>query len=68
MTPIAPAHLRAWLEWYEAMGVVEPVGEHPIDRLRPAPPGSPPREESSRSGRDARPVPATPAPPSQPRA
>jgi DNA polymerase len=78
MTSITSAHLRAWLEWYEAMGVVEPVGEHPIDRLRPLAPGAGRREGSSRSGHAARPLPATPVPatpvpapsarPAQPRA
>jgi uracil-DNA glycosylase len=69
MASISQAQLRAWLEWYAAMGVVEAVGEHPIDRLRPAPPGSSRREASSRSGHAAHPMPAPPpAPPSPPRA
>jgi uracil-DNA glycosylase family 4 len=40
MPSISPAHLRAWLDWYELMGVVEPVGEHPIAGLRPAQAGA----------------------------
>jgi uracil-DNA glycosylase len=64
MAPISPAQLRAWLEWYAAMGVVEPVGEQPIDRLQPLPPAPDRREESFRSGHAAGPVPAPPAPPS----
>jgi uracil-DNA glycosylase len=66
MTSISPAQLRAWLDWYEAMGVVETVGDHPVDRLRPAPPAPGRREGSSRSGHDAPPGPAPPAPPAQP--
>jgi uracil-DNA glycosylase len=66
MTAISPAQLRAWLEWYEAMGVVEPVGEHPIDRLQPtpAPPGrpdSPPRSGAAEFLR----APARPRPPAE---
>jgi len=64
MTAISPAHLRAWLEWYEAMGVIDPIGEHPIDRLQPtaAAPG-----DSSRTGRAAPPAPP-PAAAAMPRA
>jgi uracil-DNA glycosylase family 4 len=62
MTSISPAQLRAWLDWYEAMGVGETVGDHPVDRLRPAPP-APGREGSSRPGHDA---PHGPAPPARP--
>jgi uracil-DNA glycosylase len=66
MTSISPAQLRAWLDWYEAMGVVETVGDHPVDRLWPAPPAPGRREGSSRSGHDAPSGPASPAPPAQP--
>jgi DNA polymerase len=66
MTTISPAHLCAWLEWYEAMGVVEPVGEHPIDRLQPVPAASERRGEPSRAGHDARPAPSQAAPAAPP--
>jgi uracil-DNA glycosylase len=61
MTAISPAQLCAWLEWYEAMGVVEPVGEHPIDRLQPARAAPRRRDPPSRSG-DAEPARAAPQP------
>jgi uracil-DNA glycosylase len=35
MPSISPAHLRAWLDWYELMGVGEPVGNHPGAGLQP---------------------------------
>ena len=63
MTAISPAHLRAWLEWYEAMGVVDPIGEHPIDRRQPGPAASGQRLDPSRSGQDVRPAPGEAAPP-----
>jgi uracil-DNA glycosylase len=56
MTAISPAQLRAWLEWYEAMGAVEPIGEHPIDRSQPTPGASGPRGDPSGAGHDARPA------------
>ena len=30
---ISPADLLAWLEWYQAMGASEAVGERPLDRI-----------------------------------
>jgi DNA polymerase len=66
MITISPAHLRAWLEWYAAMGVVEPIGEHPIDRLQPVPAASERRGEPSRAGHDARPAPSQAAPAAPP--
>jgi uracil-DNA glycosylase len=67
MPAISPAQLRAWFDWYQAMGVVEPVGEHPIDRLQPAPDASSGRDNLPRSTRpapgevDAPPPPRAPA-------
>jgi DNA polymerase len=48
MAATSPAQLRAWLDWYEAMGVVDLVGERPVDRLQPAPSGPRERDNLSR--------------------
>jgi uracil-DNA glycosylase family 4 len=50
MTAISSAQLCAWLEWYEAMGVAEPVGEHPIDRLQSPPAAAGRHDAPPRSG------------------
>lgn len=71
MAPMSRAQLRAWLDWYDAMGVVEMIGAEPIDRLR-ADRTSPPRrddlprpEAADRTGARA-PGPAPRRPPAQP--
>jgi DNA polymerase len=51
MPSISPAQLRAWLDWYELMGVVEPVGDRPIAAFQPAPVNAGRRDASFRSGR-----------------
>jgi uracil-DNA glycosylase family 4 len=58
MSSVASPDLRAWLDWYEAMGVDELVGPEPVDRLRPAP--------NAPAGRDnlTRAAPRASAPPS----
>jgi uracil-DNA glycosylase len=69
--PLSP--LCAWLNWYQAMGVDEWVGERPIDRLQPAQADRQRRDDLSRpagpaarapgsDGAGLRPVPGTPAP------
>ena len=61
MPSIPPTHLRAWLDWYHAMGVDEMIGERPIDRLLPAQTASGGRGAAARTERP-RPAPAVAGP------
>jgi DNA polymerase len=53
-----PPELRAWLDWYRAMGVDEVIGERPIDRTRPAETLSGRRGDLAPSRHPAPPAPA----------
>jgi len=55
---ICPADLRAWLEWYHAMGAADGLGGHPLDRTALAAPGA-----EAAPARDLRPSPPRPAAP-----
>jgi DNA polymerase len=66
MSSISPQHLRAWLDWYEAMGADELVGREPVDRLRPAQLGSVRRDNLSRPAEVATASPSVEAAPPSP--
>jgi uracil-DNA glycosylase len=57
MPALSSVQLRAWLDWYEAMGVVDLLGEEPVDRLQPAPTG--PRGRDDMSALPHAPLPTT---------
>jgi uracil-DNA glycosylase len=67
MTSVSPQNLRAWLDWYEAMGVDELIGREPVDRLQPAPIAPPRRDNLPRAAPDttAPPGPVAPKAPAQ---
>ncbi|HEX6112821.1 MAG TPA: uracil-DNA glycosylase [Geminicoccaceae bacterium] len=56
MSSTVSPQVRAWLDWYRAMGADEVVGERPVDRL------SPNRSSRATEAEARRPVPVTPVP------
>ena len=67
MSSVVSPDLRAWLDWYEAMGVDELVGPEPVDRLRPAPIAPARRDNLTRAApaATASPSPVSPKAPAQ---
>ena len=70
MSSTISPELRAWLDWYRSMGVDELIGEHPIDRTRPAEIPADRRADASRWARSVPSAPSVsrPGPPLVPRA
>jgi DNA polymerase len=55
MSSTASPERRAWLDWYRLMGVDEVIGEHPVDRLAPAPAADAGRRTAAGTGQPAQP-------------